>query len=218
MKTNLSIITYTLTSILCFCPVNNSSAQITGGTLLNSGGGTTTVKGQSSIYEGTFFEKGKLMPGGQFTVWGNLGSCSISGDLSEVSSSTRYSFGAGIEGIIDKKNLFYMDLSYMEKGCGEWKPGSIQVDIGYNYCFVNNSDWLCGIGGGLYYGLMIDNDDFDEYLVGKTPFLMGLSFNIKCQYKHAFIKCGYETDFLNCFDHDISGLQKQLFLRLGLAF
>lgn len=212
MKTKFKMYFVLITCMLIIG--NNSNAQSTGGTLLNSMGKTTTVKGQSNPYEGTFFQRGK---GGQLYVWGSAASCWVGGDFGEIPEADRYSLGLGVEGMFPSSDWTYnVDLSYSKKGFEGWKPEFILMHVGFNYLLLHKPDWLGSFGAEYYMGAMTNKDGANA-LLKSGPSPVGCGLNMRIQYKRLFMKIGYETDFLTLFERPLKGSQQQFYIRLGFA-
>lgn len=150
----------------------------------------------------------------KFTVWYGANVSNIKFDEgSEDSELKALNFGVDYTSPINDIFDWTGGVSYVTKGCKDWDPGFLQIDVNATWNFVKTDDIKVGVLTGPYADFMIAKDDAEEV---KT-FSMGWQGGVKASYKDVSLKVGYEYGLTDLFD---GGKSKQsgVYVRLGYSF
>lgn len=155
------------------------------------------------------------------TVWYGVNMAKVSGDLEGDSEFKFLNLGATLTSPINDQFDWSAGLAYVTKGCKEWDPSLLQVDVNAHYNFFNNEETKVGVLAGPYIGYMINDDDMED--AKKLDF--GLSAGVQASYKQFSVKAGYEFSLSKAVSFEdeedeisMNGKFRGFYVRLGYTF
>ena len=149
-----------------------------------------------------------------FTVWYGANIASMSMDGTSPDSEAKF-LNVGVDYTAPICDAFDWSVgaAYTTKGCKDWDPGFVQIDVNAGWNFLKNDDFKLGILTGPYADLMVVKDD----AAGAKTFSMGWQAGAKATYKDFSLKVGYEFGLTDVFDGGKSKLNG-VYFRLGYSF
>lgn len=146
----------------------------------------------------------------QLSMWAQVGSSwlNLDGSLED----TKYCGGFGYDYMIGPNDYISVEFSVRGKGCKDWTPAYVQLDLGDSYGLISNKSSFFGLGGSFFLATPVSKDGAD----GLSSIDVGSSVFLSYQFRHAWLKFGYETSWTNAVK-DYKGKYNSLFLRLGFA-
>lgn len=150
----------------------------------------------------------------KFTVWYGLNFPSVGGDIDADSELKALNFGIDYSAPLSGTFDWAAGLAYVTKGCKDWDPASLQLDVNARWNFVNAEEYKVGLLAGPYLGYIISDDDIDT-----NGLDFGIGVGAMGSYRDFSLKLGYEFGITNAIDMDhvdspISGF----YIRLGYSF
>lgn len=103
-------------------------------------------------------------------------------------------------------------LAYVTKGCKEWDPSTLQVDLDAHWNFVAEEDVKVGLLAGPYVGYVINDDDAEAKSLD-----YGLSAGVQASYKQFSLRVGYEFGLSKVID-GFDGKNRDIYFRIGYSF
>lgn len=149
------------------------------------------------------------------TVWYGANMAKVSGDLKGDSEFKFLNLGVTYTAPIANQFDWSVGAAYVTKGCKEWDPSLIQIDVNAHYNFLADDDVKVGVLAGPYIGYTINDDDMED--MKKLDY--GIGVGVQGMYKQFSLKVGYEFGLANIADESgVSAKMNGLYFRLGYSF